>query len=111
MKPTGDGEAIDVKRVLPVDKDTGSVQPGFALGQARTEAKRQKVAALAMELYQFLGDEEKSMNSVAAHLKRELGDQEYRLQLMGVGAQHLSDVVRLFDDLELTRNGYYVRRT
>ena len=87
---------------LDEDTDTGDVQPGFALGQARTEAKREKVAALAMELYQFLGDEEKSMNSVAAHLKRELGDQEYRLQLMGVGAQHLSDVVRLFDDLELT---------
>ena len=30
---------------------------------------------------------------------------------MSVGAQHLSDLVRLFDDFELSRNGYYVRRT
>ena len=110
VKPTGDGEGIDVKRVLPVDKDTGSVQPGFALGQARTEAKRQKVAALVTELYQWLGDEEKSMNSAARHLKQELGEQEYRLLLMSVGAQNLADVVRLFPDLELTRRGYYLQR-
>ena len=111
VKPAGDGDPIDIKRVLPVDKDTGDVQPGFALGEARTEAKRQKVAGLAMELYQYLGDEEKSMNAAAAHLKKELGEEEYRRQLGSVGAQHLSDLVRLFDDLELTRNGYYVRRT
>ena len=73
VKPTGDGEPIDVKRVLPVDKDTGSVQPGFALGQARTEAKRQKVAALVTELYQWLGDDEKSMNAAAIHLKKRWG--------------------------------------
>ena len=109
-KPTGDGAAIDVKRVLPVDKDTEAVQPGFALGEARTEAKRIKVAALAMELYTWLGDEEKSMSTAARHLKQELGEQEYRLQLMSVGAQHLSDVIRLFPDLELTRQGYYLQK-
>jgi Integrase core domain. len=110
VKPTGDGEAIDVKRVLPVDKDTGSVQPGFALGEARTEAKRNKVAALAMELFDWLGDEEKSMTSAARHLRQVLGPEEYRLQLMSVGAQHLSDVVRLFPNLKLTRQGYYLQR-
>ena len=110
VRPTGDGDPIDIKRVLPVDKDTGSVQPGFALGEARTEAKRNKVAALAMELYQWLGDDEKSMNSAARHLKQELGEQEYRLLLMSVGAGNLADVVRLFPDLELTRRGYYVQR-
>ena len=110
MKPTGDGEPIDVKRVLPVDKDTGDVRPGFALGQARTEAKRQKVAALVTELYQWLGDDEKSMNAAAIHLKKQLGEEEYRRQLRSVGAQTLSDVVRLFPDLELTRRGYYVQR-
>ena len=110
VKPTGAGEPIDIKRVLPVDKDTGDVRPGFALGEARTEAKRQKVNALAMELYQFLGEEERSMNAVAAHLKKDLGEEEYRRQLRSVGAEHLSDLVRLFPDLQLTRNGYYVRR-
>ena len=64
-----------------------------------------------MELYQYLGDEEKSMNAVAVHLKKELGGEEYRRQLSSVGAEHLSDLVRLFPDLALTRNGYYVRRT
>ena len=87
------------------------MRPGFALGQARTEAKRQKVAELATGLYQFLGEEEKSMNSVAAHLKKVLGMEKYKRQLSSVGAEHLSDLVRLFDDIELTRNGYYVRRT
>ena len=51
------------------------------------------------------------MAFLAAHLKKELGEEEYIRQLRSVGAQHLSDLVRLFDDLELTRNGYYVRRT
>ena len=50
------------------------------------------------------------MNAVAAHLKKELGEEEYRRQLRSVGAEHLSDLVRLFPDLQLTRNGYYVRR-
>ena len=54
----------------------------------------------------WLGDEEKSTNSAARHLKQELGEQEYRLLLMSVGAQNLADVVRLFPDLELTRGGY-----
>ena len=110
VTPTGRGEPIDVKRVLPVDKDTDNVEPGFALGEARTEAKRNKIAALAMELFEWLGDEEKSMTSAARHLRQVLGPEEYRAQLSSVGAQHLSDVVRLFPDLELTRQGYYLAR-
>ena len=50
------------------------------------------------------------MSSAARHLRQVLGEQEYRLQLMSVGAQHLSDVIRLFPDLELTRQGYYLQR-
>ena len=109
VAPVGGGAPIDIKRVLPVDRETQDVRPSFALGDARAEDRRQRVALLANSLYDFLRDDEKSMASAAAHLKRDLGDEQYSLQLRSVGAQSLSDVVRLIGDLELTRNGNYVR--
>ena len=109
VAPVGGGAPIDIKRVLPVDRETQDVRPSFALGDARAEDRRQRVALLANSLYDFLRGDERSMASAAAHLKRDLGDEQYSLQLRSVGAQSLSDVVRLIGDLELTRNGNYVR--
>ena len=111
LTPAGGGDPIDVKRVLPVDDATGEVAPGFALGEVRQEEKRLKVSPVLIAIYEFLQDDEKSMSSVAAYLKAGFSDDEYRIYLHSVGAQHLSDVVRLEPGLELTRGGYYVRRT
>jgi hypothetical protein len=110
VKPTGGGQAVDVKRVLPVDAQTRDVEPGFALGEGRAASRRQKIQALALEALNFVGSEEPSLQRLAAHLKTALGETEYRLQLMGVGAQNLSDAIRLIPELSLTRGGYYVRK-
>jgi hypothetical protein len=110
VKPTGGGQAVDVKRVLPVDAQTRDVEPGFALGEGRAASRRQKIQALALEALNFVGSEEPSLQRLAAHLKGALGETEYRLQLMGVGAQNLSDAIRLIPELSLTRGGYYVRK-
>ena len=109
VKPR-DGAAIDVKRVLPVDSQTRDVEPGFALGQGRAQGRRAKIQALALEAINYVGDNEVSLNSLARHLKNELGEAEYRLQLMSVGTQNLSDAIRIVAELQLVRGGYYVKK-
>jgi hypothetical protein len=109
-KPQGGGEAIDVKGILPVDSQTRDVEPGFALGQGRTAARRAKIQALALEAINYVGDGEPSLQRLAAHLKATLGEAEYRLQLMSVGAPNLSDVLRLIPEVSLVRGGYYVKK-
>ena len=111
VKPQGGGEAIDVKRVLPVDSETRDVEPGFALGQGRAAARREKIQALALEAINFVGDGEPSLQRLAAHLKSALGEVEFRLAKMSVGAPNLSDVIRLIPELSLTRGGYYVKKS
>ena len=52
------------------------------------------------------------MHAAAAHLKRELGQQEYDRLLASVRANSLSVVVQLFPDmLQQTRQGVYLRQT
>ncbi len=63
-----------------------------------------------MSLYTWLGDNEESMSNAAAHLKREFGEDVYRDYLKAGGFQHLSQVVALFDELQLTKGGYYVKQ-
>ena len=112
VTPAGDGQPIDIKRVQPVPADTTPAQPGFAMGEARAEARRSRVAVIAERLVEWLGDEEKSMQAAAAHLKRELGQQEYDRLLASVRANSLSVVVQLFPDmLQQTRQGVYLRQT
>ena len=112
VQPVGSGDPIDIKRVMPVDAGTGEVHEGFALGEARREAKRQTVQPLALEMFDFIGDREVSVQSVAAHLRRQFPFGEYETYLQSVGAgRHLSNIIELFsDDLEATRGGYYVQR-
>ena len=111
MKPTGGAAPVDIKRVLPVDRNTNEVRPTFALGEALVEQRRQSVEDRMTRLRQFIGEEEKSLVSVAAHLRSEMGEEAYQLSLRRVGGRgSLSDAVRLFDDLQLTGRGQYVRR-
>ena len=110
VKATGGARAVDVKRVLAVDAQTRDVEPGFALGQGRVASKRLRIQPLALEALNFVGSEEVSLLRLSTHLKEVMGDIEYRLQLMSVGAQYLSDAIRLIPELSLTRNGNYVRK-
>ena len=110
VKPHGDGGKIDIKRVLPVDRDTGNVEATFAQGDAWIQRKRDIIWPLVIELYHWLEDGEKSMSTAAAHLKKELGADEYRGYLRQAGFQHLSQAVSITPELHLTQGGYYVKQ-
>ena len=40
VKPRGDGDKIDIKRIMPVDRETGNVEATFAQGDAWIQRKR-----------------------------------------------------------------------
>ena len=109
-KVKGSEGFIDVKRVLPVDKDSGNVQEGFALGEGRLQQKRELVYPLALSLYDWLGDERKSMEAAAMHLRREFPDGEYQRLLASIRASRPSEFVDLFDDFQRSRDGKWVER-
>ena len=50
------------------------------------------------------------MSTAAAHLKKEIGEDEYRGYLRQAGFQHLSQAVSITPELELTQGGYYVKQ-
>ncbi len=110
VKPVGDGAKVDIKRVMPVDSQTGDVVATFAQGDAWIQRKREIVWPIILELYHWLGDNEKSMSTAAAHLKKELGEDEYRIYLRQAGFQHLSKAVSTTPELQLTQGGYYVKQ-
>ncbi len=110
VKPRGDGTKVDIKRVMPVDKDTGDVEATFAQGDAWIQRKRDIIWPIVVELFHWLDDNEKSMSTAAAHLKKELGEDEYRGYLHQAGFQHLSQAVSITPELQLTQGGYYVSR-
>ena len=110
IKPQGDGGKVDIKRVMPVDRDTGDVEATFAQGDAWIQRKRDIIWPIVMELYHWLEDGEKSMSTAAAHLKKELGEDDYRNYLRQAGFQHLSQAVSITPELQLTQGGYYVKQ-
>ncbi len=110
VKPVGDGGKIDIKRVMPVDRDTGNVEATFAHGDAYIQRKRDIIWPLVFELYHWVGDDEKSMSNAAGHLKKELGEDEYRGYLRQAEIQHLSQAVSITPELQLTKGGYYVKQ-
>jgi len=111
VTPQGEGGKVDIKRVMPVDKDSNEAQPVFNLSETeRTLSKKQKLWDLMVMLWEFLGDEEKSTAAAAQHLKGRLDAPEYTALLNSVGIHHLSDAVRLFPEFDLTKGGYYITR-
>ena len=60
-------------------------------------------------LLEYLQDEEKSVAGAVIFLKANMGDVYVDiLRSVGVG-KRLADGIKLFDDFELTKGGYYVR--
>ncbi len=108
-----DGTKTDVKRAMPVHSASGYAEAGFALGDERIQAKKDKlVEPMMLELFQWLSPgESTSMSAAAAFLKEQLGAAKYKEILASVGFQHLVQAVRLFDvEFEVTRGGYYLKR-
>jgi hypothetical protein len=111
VKPQGDGDKIDIKRVQPVSRETGDVQPWLGGLSTRDSQKKDKLIDVMLALMNYLADgEERSVAAASLYLKNNLGD-SYVDTLRAVGfGKHLAEAIRLFDEFELTKKGYYVKR-
>ena len=89
----------------PLRGNAGAFPRGFKASYGDVE----QVAEVA--LLEFLRDDEKTVASAALWLKTNLGDVGYVdvLRAQGFG-KHLAEAIRLFDEFQLTKKGYYVRR-
>ena len=111
VTPQGGGEKIDIKRVQPVDRDTGDVQPWLGGLSMRDSKKKDVLIPLMTALITFLEDgEEHSVASAALWLKNHMGSAyEDTLREVGYG-RHLAEAIRIFDQhFQLTKGGYYVK--
>ena len=102
---------IDIKRVQPVDRDTGDVVAWLGGLSLRDSKKKDALIEVMTALITFLTDgEEHSVASAALWLKENLGSAyEDTLRAQGFG-KHLAEAIRLFDEFELVKKGYYVKR-
>ena len=104
------GEKIDIKRVQPVDRDTGDVQPWLGGLSMRDSKKKDRLLDMMTALIDFVKDgEEHSVASAALYLKQHMGRAyEDTLRELAFG-RHLAAAVELFPEFELTRKNYYLR--
>jgi hypothetical protein len=109
--PDGGGLKIDIKRVQPVDRDTGDVVAWLGGLSLRDSKKKDALVEVMTALITLLSDgEEHSVASAALWLKQNLGSAyEDTLRAQGFG-KHLAEAIRLFDEFELVKKGYYVKR-
>jgi hypothetical protein len=110
VTPEGDGAKIDIKRIQPVRKETGDVQPWLGGLSARDSKKKDALIPLMTALIDFLQDgEEHSVASAALYLKGHMGAAyEDTLRALGFG-KHLAAAVELFQEFALTKKNYYLR--
>ena len=110
MVRTARAGTVDIKRVMPVNKDSTFVDPTFAEWSERDERKRKKVLELIERLQDKLGTNEMSMVRAVRFLKEHYGEDVYKNLLDSVHFHNLADVIRLFPgSLELTKQNYYVK--
>ncbi len=73
VKPEGGGDKIDIKRVQPVSRETGDVQPWLGRLSTRDSQKKDKLIDVMLALMNYLADGG-SVASASLHLKTSLGD-------------------------------------
>ena len=108
--PEGGGVKIDIRRVQPVDRDTGDVVAWLGGLSLRDSKKKDALVEVMTALITFLTDgEEHSVASAALYLKESLGSAyEDTLRAQGFGRQ-LAAAVELFPEFVLTKKNYYLR--
>ena len=96
VKPQGDGEKIDIKRVQPVSRQTGDVEPWLGGLSTRDSQKKDKLIDVMLALMTYLADgEERSVAAASLYLKTNLGDSYLdTLREVGMG-EHLAEAIRL----------------
>ncbi len=93
---------MDIKMVQAVDKDTGNVAPRLGDLSMRDSAKKDKLLDVMVALRAQRGER-------GAVLKDNMGD-AYVDVLREVGfGKHLAETIRLFQEFELAKQGYYVK--
>ena len=112
------GTEIDIKRALPVNKESGNVEPRFALQDSQDEAKRTKTKDLMEKLYMWLADGEQRSLSAAATMLKEIMGADYEAILASVGASSrggLAKVIRMWEDAFILtaaptgKDNYYIQ--
>ena len=103
-----DGSEINIKMVMPVDKDSSTAAPSFMQNTAMMERKREKYWRIAHELWNWLGGEggRQALTKAGKHLKVSVQGYEDIMR----GGTHLIDVIRLFGDMFDSPNPLFVSR-
>ena len=115
VKPQGEGAPIDIKHVQIVEPSTDQARPAETVSLA-LEAKKEKMSDWATEAYEWLGADEKSIMTLATHLRTDmsLADYQANLATVGINARQtgaLDQVLRMFPEyFTMTRGGYYLKR-
>ena len=106
------GRRVDIKRIQVVNVFSGDATDGMsATTNPRINAIKEQWAP---EMSQLLADmdegEERSLSQASFFLRRRMGEEEYAAALKRVRVSRISQVVQHFDEFELVRNNYYLRR-
>ncbi len=107
-----DGSKVDIKRVMPVHEFSGEAREDVSGVDPRVSRKKDiLITPLMQELYAWMDPGERtSFAAAAAHLKEEMGKNEYQETLKRAGVGHLVHAVEMFDEFEVEPGGYYFRR-
>jgi hypothetical protein len=106
------GRKVDIKRIQVVNVFSGDASDGMSVTQnPRINAIKQEWAPALSELLADMDEgEERSLSQASFFLKLRMGDEEYAAALKRARVSRLSQVVQHFDEFELVRNNYYLRR-
>ncbi len=100
-----DGSEINIKMIMPVDKESSKAAPSFMQNTAMQERKRERYWPIAHELWNWLNNDTRALTLVAKHLKANV--EAYEETMRGT---HLIDVIRLFENMFELPNNFFVRR-
>ena len=79
----------------------------LAATNPRDELRHRNARELMELLLELLGGQEHSLEAAALYMREQMGSSDYQVALSG---RRLSQIIALFpDQLELTRNNYFVR--
>jgi len=100
-----DGSEVNIKMIMPIDKDSSTAAPSFMQNTAMLERKRERYWSIAHELWNWIGGDTRALTLAGKHLKESV--ESYSDIMRGT---HLIDVVRLFEGMFSLPNNLFVKR-
>ena len=105
-----EGKETDIKRIMPVNVFSGHASEGLTGANPRTSKIKDEMLEAMMLLYGDMDPgETRSLSSAARFLKEEMGA-KYNEALKKARISKLVTAAELFDEFEVTRGGYYLKR-